>query len=107
MRSLTLIHKLDQDYTTYANSLDTFARDYCALKAPAIESTTRKDHDYGVHKINQTYAKAYALRKDMAEALNMAIIDREESVAEASRLYDTVCELIELQYVLPQINPGC
>jgi len=90
VRSLTLIHKLDENYTNYTTSLDSIAKEYTALKPPSGTPNGTNKLKHGLLCADQTYAKAEKLRKDMAEALNMAIIDREESVAEASRLYDTV-----------------
>ncbi|KAF3123644.1 Inhibitor of growth member, variant 2 [Orbilia oligospora] len=81
-RSLSLIHKLDYDYGVCAAAVHEVATEYCALAEggdqPLLNTETALTGRLG------------DIRKGIANPLNSGLADREESVAEAVRLYETV-----------------
>ncbi|KAK6511951.1 hypothetical protein TWF481_000851 [Arthrobotrys musiformis] len=81
-RSLSLIHKLDCDYGVCATAVHEVATEYCAL--------AEGDGPSALNPETALTGRLQDLRKGMANPLNSGIIDREESVAEAARLYETV-----------------
>ncbi|EWC44038.1 hypothetical protein DRE_01390 [Drechslerella stenobrocha 248] len=82
-RSLSLINKLDSDYTKCAAAVHEVASDYCAL----VEADPATD-DIGIDIAG--LERVRELRQGIANPLNAGLADREESVAEAARLYETV-----------------
>ncbi|KAF3910254.1 hypothetical protein ABW21_db0204587 [Orbilia brochopaga] len=82
-RSLSLINKLDDDYGTCAAAVHEVASDYCALvDGDAISENSSLDP--------ATLERVRDLRHGIANPLNAGLADREESAAEAMRLYETV-----------------
>ncbi|KAK6353710.1 hypothetical protein TWF730_008140 [Orbilia blumenaviensis] len=81
-RSLSLIHKLDRDYGVCAAAVHEVATEYCALADGDTPSTLDKE--------SVLTGRLRDLRKGIANPLNSSLVDREESVAEAVRLYETV-----------------
>ena len=80
-RSLSLIHKLDCDYGACAAAVHEVATEYCALAG---------DDSSSLNTETALTERLRDLRKGIANPLNSGLIDREESVAEAVRLYETV-----------------
>ncbi|KAJ6259435.1 hypothetical protein Dda_5072 [Drechslerella dactyloides] len=82
-RSLSLINKLDNDYGICAAAVHEVASDYCALvDGDAASETLPMDA--------ATLERVKVLRQGIANPLNAGLADREESAAEAIRLYETV-----------------
>ncbi|KAK6529175.1 hypothetical protein TWF281_008361 [Arthrobotrys megalospora] len=81
-RSLGLIHKLDGDYGVCAAAVHEVATEYCALAEGGAPSASNTEADLT--------GRLRDLRKGIANPLNSGLVDREESVAEAIRLYETV-----------------
>ncbi|KAF3928870.1 hypothetical protein ABW20_dc0106378 [Dactylellina cionopaga] len=80
-RSLGLINKLDRDYGLCATAVHEVASDYCALAEgnSLLDSTPAASLE-----------RVKDLRRGIANPLNSGLVGREESVAEAIRLYETV-----------------
>ncbi|KAK6510329.1 hypothetical protein TWF506_009447 [Arthrobotrys conoides] len=81
-RSLSLIHKLDYDYGVCADAVHEVATEYCAL-AEGDDPSPRNTETALTGRLRD-------IRKGIANPLNSGLADREESVAEAARLYETV-----------------
>lgn len=81
-RSLSLIHKLDCDYGVCAAAVHEVATEYCAL--------AEGDGPSSLNTESALTGRLRDLRKGIANPLNSGLADREESVAEAVRLYETV-----------------
>ncbi|KAK6344561.1 hypothetical protein TWF696_008192 [Orbilia brochopaga] len=82
-RSLSLINKLDSDYGLCAAAVHEVASDYCALVDGGALSETSSVDPAMLERVRD-------LRQGIANPLNLGLADREESAAEAIRLYETV-----------------